>query len=232
MLDRYSYGHFAYSGGSSVHLAPDWIGNRRPVVSSFSSQIVSRKGCDLNPIDLRNQSEFVRGLSYVWPDQRDRVELFKEGLCVCFFVDFSFFFFLAAKCLDGSFAVTKESAEVFLERGLRIRFLFSFFHFHFSELSHLASDCPTIVMHSVFLQYPPKETRERVASLIREAGAKATAAAPLFWVRFEWEPVLEKDVKFSERYVLDLITFDGSSEKRRKLAFAHPHGFSIEWLEE
>jgi len=48
----------------------------------------------------------------------------------------------------------RDSAEVFLERELAVR----------------APNTATIVMHSVFLQYPPVSVRQRIAELIEKAG--------------------------------------------------------------
>ncbi len=103
LLDTYSFDHFPRSGSSNVRMSSEWIGDLRPAVNEFKTRIVSRKGCDLNPINLLNQDEFERGVSYIWPDQLDRVSLFRE----------------AAKSIpkDGSLIIEHESAEIFLEKG-------------------------------------------------------------------------------------------------------------------
>ena len=55
------------------------------------------------------------------------------------------------------------------------------------KLAEARSDTLTVVMHSVFYQYPPAETRQRISDLIEEAGARATKDAPLAWLRYEPE---------------------------------------------
>lgn len=43
----------------------------------------------------------------------------------------------------------------------------------------------TIVYHSVFLQYPPAETRREILDMLEEEGAAATFERPLAWLCFE-----------------------------------------------
>lgn len=85
----------------------------------------------------------------------------------------------------------------------------------------------TVVYHSIFLQYPPREIRARIDATIRAAGALATAEAPLAWLRFEPEGVLG-DASNSLRTFLDVVTWPGG--QRRILAEADPHGRSVNWF--
>lgn len=88
------------------------------------------------------------------------------------------------------------------------------------KLAARASDAATLVYHSVFLQYPPKEARAAIVAAITEAGAKANAAAPLAWVRMEPEAVLD-GVDNGLRFVIDLITWPGG--ERRILGYTDGH---------
>ena len=85
----------------------------------------------------------------------------------------------------------------------------------------------TVVYHSIFYNYPPQATRDRIDAAIRSAGAAATETAPLAWLRFEWEGLLGGKPG-SLRCVLDLITWPGG--ERRLLAEVDPHGRSVTWL--
>jgi hypothetical protein len=78
-----------------------------------------------------------------------------------------------------------------------------------------------VVQHSIAFQYFPPETQARVRTHIERAGAAARDDAPLAWLRFE---MLPEDAKPSVR----LRTWPGDE---RLLAWAHPHGSSVEWLE-
>jgi hypothetical protein len=77
-----------------------------------------------------------------------------------------------------------------------------------------------MVMHSVAFHYFPDDTKRRVAAHIEAAGAAARADAPLAWLRYEEQP---GDGHFSLR----LRIWPGEDEL---LAWAHPHGRSVEWL--
>jgi hypothetical protein len=78
-----------------------------------------------------------------------------------------------------------------------------------------------VILHSIAFQYFVPETQERVRSHIEMVGAAATEEAPLAWLRFE---MLLEDGKPSLR----LRTWPGEN---RLLAWAHPHGAIIQWLE-
>jgi hypothetical protein len=101
------------------------------------------------------------------------------------------------------------------------------------RLEQRSMDAPTVVYHSVFFQYPPKETRAAIRAMMDEAGHKATREAPLIWLRMEPEAVLVPDVAAdSIRMVLDTVTWDGSGApgERTLLAVVDPHGREVEWL--
>jgi hypothetical protein len=77
-----------------------------------------------------------------------------------------------------------------------------------------------VVLHSIAFQYFAPETQARIRTRIERAGAAARHDAPLAWLRFE---MLPQDGKPSLR----LKTWPG---EERLLAWAHPHGSSVEWL--
>ncbi|HET9231718.1 MAG TPA: DUF2332 domain-containing protein, partial [Vitreimonas sp.] len=88
------------------------------------------------------------------------------------------------------------------------------------KLNNRARDAATIVYHSIFLQYPPRETRAAIVGAIREAGEAATPDAPLAWIRLEPE-ALTDGVRDSVRMVVDLTTWPGG--QRRVLAYTDGH---------
>jgi hypothetical protein len=88
------------------------------------------------------------------------------------------------------------------------------------KLASRADDAATIVYHSVFLQYPPRDVRKAIIGAIRQAGAAATARAPLAWVRLEPE-ALTDGVENSSRFVIDLHAWPGG--ERRVLGFTDGH---------
>lgn len=56
---------------SAVQIEPKWIGSPAPDVTL---DIRSRAGCDLLPIDPGNTADRERMLSFIWPDQADRLQ--------------------------------------------------------------------------------------------------------------------------------------------------------------
>ena len=88
------------------------------------------------------------------------------------------------------------------------------------KLAARAKDAATIVYHSVFLQYPPREAREAIVAAINAAGAAATDAAPLAWVRLEPEAVTDGNHN-NLRFVIDLTTWPGG--RRRVLGYTDGH---------
>ena len=54
-----------------------------------------------------------------------------------------------------------------------------------SQLATAAAGAATVVFHSIVWQYLPEEEAAAVTAAIEEAGARATADAPLAWLRFE-----------------------------------------------
>lgn len=88
------------------------------------------------------------------------------------------------------------------------------------KLSDRAGEAATLIYHSVFLQYPPREVREAIAGAIGEAGSRASAKAPVAWVRLEPEAVTD-GVHNGLRFVIDLTTWPGG--ERRILGYTDGH---------
>lgn len=89
------------------------------------------------------------------------------------------------------------------------------------ELAVPRDGVATVLVHSVVWQYLPPATRARIEATLAQAGARATPAAPLAWLRLE----------FYERGApaeLRLTLWPGGAE--RTLAHSHPHGEWVQWL--
>ena len=82
-----------------------------------------------------------------------------------------------------------------------------------------------VVFHSVFYQYPPREKRDAIADYVEKAGERATADAPLAWLRYEPESILI-DAPDSMRFIVDLITWPG--RERRLVAVSDGHSRFVE----
>ena len=82
----------------------------------------------------------------------------------------------------------------------------------------------TVVMHSIAFQYFPDVSRSRIAAHLAAMGAAATAAAPLAWLRYEF------DASDGSPATLRLTLWRGGAADERLLATAHPHGAHVAWL--
>ena len=93
-----------------------------------------------------------------------------------------------------------------------------------ARLAARPKDAATIVYHSIFLQYPPREARAASVEAIRAAGADAMPQAPLAWVRLEPEQLTD-GVRDSPRMVVDIHVWPGG--ERRVLAYTDGHVRSV-----
>lgn len=94
-----------------------------------------------------------------------------------------------------------------------------------ARLGARAGDAATIVYHSVFLQYPPREARAAIVAAIESAGASATESAQLAWVRLEPEGLFGGELN-SGRMVFDLVAWPGGH--RRIVGYTDGHVRRVE----
>ncbi len=95
-----------------------------------------------------------------------------------------------------------------------------------AKLATRAKDALTVIYHSVFFQYPPQSVREAITQAIEAEGARATAKAPLAWLRFEPGGVLGR-TQDGASMTLELIEWPSGG--RRVLADIDPHGRFVHW---
>ncbi|MBL4725857.1 MAG: DUF2332 family protein [Rhizobiaceae bacterium] len=80
--DQYQYSFGDKNWGpekSPIHLAPEWSG-KPPHIDKL--EILSREGCDLNPLDMTKEADQTRLLSYLWPDQIERIERTRQAISI------------------------------------------------------------------------------------------------------------------------------------------------------
>jgi hypothetical protein len=87
----------------------------------------------------------------------------------------------------------------------------------------------SVVYHSVFLQYPPREVRDAIGEAIEAAGKRTTRERRLAWVRFEPEAVIGGQAG-STRYVLNVVTWNNGQREEITLADVDPHGRFLSWV--
>ena len=74
LFDRYRYDFREWTWGpqdARLTIAADWEGSRPPDANPI---VAARLGCDRCPLDLRDDEARPRLRSYVWADQKDRIE--------------------------------------------------------------------------------------------------------------------------------------------------------------
>jgi hypothetical protein len=138
----------------------------------------------------RLPDEGPRLLAYVWPDQPERGRRLGAAL---------------SAAIQEPPQIDRAGAADWIEEKLAL------------EPEH---GITRVVMHSVAFQYFDADSQKRVTAHIEAAGARASARAPLAWLRYELDPE-------AGRPSLRLRTWPGGDEL---LAWTHPHGRSVQWL--
>jgi hypothetical protein len=177
----------AYGPESPVVLPDAWRG-LPPVDAPLT--IAERGGCDQNPLDAASPDARRRLLSYVWPDQAERVARLRAA------------FEVAARVPAD---VVRASAADFLD-GLAPR-----------------PGVATVVWHSTMRAYLSRDEAALVDEHIENAGAAATADAPVAHLSFEGRDASRLDAV----QVVALRLWPGG--ERTLLGEGPSHGLPTTW---
>jgi len=154
-------------------------------------RVTSRSAVDQAPIDVSDPAQRERLIAYCWADQADRMARLEAALT------------LAAAHPP---ALEQGDAADFAERVLA---------------EPQPEGICRILYHTIFWTYLPPDKQARVRAALAQAGARASNARPLAWLRYE----LNGEGGVAE---LHLRTWPGGTE--RHLATGHPHGSRVVWL--
>ena len=66
---------------SSLRFMGDWFSNA-PDVPRVGATAITKRGCDISPIDVTQPDDEARLLSFVWPDQRLRLERLRNAIAI------------------------------------------------------------------------------------------------------------------------------------------------------
>lgn len=160
--DRYGYRFGSADWGTPEArplLTPECTGAGPPVDAPL--RIISRRGCDIAPLDLSSDGDRERLLSYVWPDQPDRRALLESALGT------------ASK--DPPRVERMEAAQ-WVERTL--------------SGGAAADPSVQVLYHSIVWNYLPADTQRRISEHLLRCAESATAAHPIAWLRFELDPAV------------------------------------------
>jgi hypothetical protein len=136
-----------------VHVRSEWQGELPPL--SAPLRVLARTGADLNPLDPSSEFERERLLSYVWPDQSERMARTQAALDVAAGAAWN------VRRMPASQAVAE----------------------HFS--GPLQEGRVHVLVHTIVWQYLPETEREAITSRMHEAGRRATRQAPVAWLGME-----------------------------------------------
>lgn len=173
---------------AALTVACAWRGACPPLDAPLG--VAARAGADRAPLDPADAAARERLLSYIWPDQPERLARTEAAL------DHA-----AAHRAPVERAEAADWAEARLARAPepgRVR----------------------VLMHSITWQYLPAPSRARIAAALDAAGARATAEAPLAWLR------LEPDGRAGSA-ALTLTLWPGGAE--RALGRGDYHGRFADW---
>ena len=150
---RYDLGDTAWGPeDAAVRVVSRWDGAAPPPAPL---EVVHREGCDRNPLDPASPTDRDRLLSYIWPDQGERLARIAAALEVA---------------AGAGWRVEKADAADWVEARFagpgspgRVRAL----------------------VHTIVWQYLPAATQRRIEAAVQAAGAVATADRPVAWLRIE-----------------------------------------------
>ncbi len=155
LIDRWRYdlgGVISGPDDAPVTIRPEWRG---PPPPSAPFAIGSVRGCDLNPIDVRDDAAADRLRAYIWPEMPERFARADAGIKMI---------------RQHSVNLVKADAADWIEAQL--------------SLPQEAGVTRTL-MHSIVWQYLPDATQARITAAMEQAAKAATAERPLAWIALE-----------------------------------------------
>ncbi|MFN4097459.1 MAG: DUF2332 domain-containing protein [Sphingomonas sp.] len=155
LIDRYGYDLDGVRSGPAdapCVIAPEWQG---PPPPATPFHIESVRGCDLNPIDVRDPTAADRLMAYIWPEAEARFARMEAGIAM-----------IRTRAVD---LVQADAADWIAAR--------------LAEPQEAA--VTRVLMHSIVWQYIAPDRQAMIEAAMAEAGARATPDCPLAWVSLE-----------------------------------------------
>jgi len=191
MMGRYHYDLGGVTAGPSLSRMRIAPEWRGPPPPAGEVEIVAVRGCDVAPVDLTDPAQALRLKAYVWPEAGARMDRLDVAIA------------MAERAAPD--LVQMDAAEFVREMLARPR----------------DSGVTRALFHSIVWQYLPDASQRAITDLMEQAGAHATADAPLAWLALETN-------RATFRHELRVRYWPGG-EQAVHLATAHPHGAWVEW---
>lgn len=159
---RFDLGGVQFGAADSpVTIAPAWLGEA-PEVPPL--EIVSTRGCDVQPLDVTDPAVEARLTAYVWAEAPVRLERLQRAIGM-----------IREKPVD----LVRADAADWMEARLA---------------EPQEAGVTRVLMHSVVWQYIPDDRTARIRTAMAAAGARATEERPLAWVAMEPDRALGEQV--------------------------------------
>jgi hypothetical protein len=155
LIDRYRYdlsGVVSGPDAAPVTIRPTWNGPPPPI-DAFA--IASVQGCDIQPIDVRDDAAASRLMAFVWPEMPERFARMEAGIEM-----------IREKAVD----LVQADAADFVEARLA---------------APQMPGTTRVLMHSIVWQYLPDPVQQRIRTAMAVAGSHATSDRPLAWISLE-----------------------------------------------
>jgi hypothetical protein len=155
LIDRWRYDLGGVNSGPEnalVTICPQWRGPPPPF-APFT--IASVRGCDLNPIDVRDDNAANRLRAYIWPEMPERFTRMGAGIELIRTHGVNLVKADAADWVEVQLALPQEEGVT------------------------------RTLMHSIVWQYLPEETQSRITAAMEHAAKTATVDRPLAWIALE-----------------------------------------------
>ena len=118
-------------------------------------QIIRRMGCDQSPLDVTRADHRERLMAYIWPDQAQRIARITAAIAIA---------------RDDPPDLSAADAADWVEAQI---------------LVEPEQGVTRVLFHSIAYQYFPDAVKQRILAQMEQAGALASAQAPLAWLAFE-----------------------------------------------
>jgi hypothetical protein len=155
MMERYRYdlgGVTAGQAQSPMQITPEWRGPKPPSVKPVIAAI---RGCDLQPIDLRDPASVMRLKSYVWPEAGFRLGRIDAA---------------AKLARERSPDVQQCDAASFVTQAFA---------------TPQAEGVTRVLFHSIVWQYIPSDQQRIVEHQLAQTGNEASAEKAFVWLMLE-----------------------------------------------
>lgn len=159
-FDQYHYdlGPAHYGDvGAPVTIRSTWEGRLPPLAAPL--HVIERAGADLDPLLASSASLRERLISYVWPDQPERLERTLAALAVA---------------ADAPWQVERAAAAEWVAARFSLP---------------LKEQRVQVLAHTVVWQYLSQNERDAVSTSMNDAGRRATERARVAWISMEADDV-------------------------------------------